>query len=260
MGPALFLHEDAADEVQERLMEVNRRFTSPAIVTPIPEVWRARFPNARIVADDELLDLEPGSHDLVIHTLALHWANDPVGQLVQCRRALRPDGLFLGATFGGRSLSELRGVLAETEAELLQGLSLRVLPMGEIRDLGSLLQRAGFALPVADSALKSISYRDMLHLVHDLRRMGEGNALAVRRRIGLPGRSFVQRASDLYASTYPAENGRIHATFEMIFLTGWAPDWSQQKPMRPGSAATRLADALNSAKLPFSDAGTAPSV
>ncbi len=260
MGSALFLHEDVADEVQERLIEVNRRFTSPAVVTPFAEVWRARFPNARIIADDETLDLRPGAHDLVIHALALHWANDPVGQLVQCRRALRPDGLFLGAAFGGRSLSELRGVLAETEAEMVRGLSLRVLPMGEIRDLGSLLQRAGFALPVADAAIRAVSYRDLLHLAEDLRRMGEGNAMAARRAIGPQARQFAQRAGDLYASAYPSQDGRIRATFEIIYLTGWAPDPSQQKPLRPGSAATRLAEALNSAELPLSDAGPGRSV
>ena len=116
--PALFLQEDAADEIQERLTEVNRRFTQPAVVTPFADPWRARMPEARIVADGDRLDLEPGAHDLVIHALCLHWANDPVGQLVQCRRALRPDGLFLGVLFGGQTLAELRACLAESEVSV----------------------------------------------------------------------------------------------------------------------------------------------
>ena len=151
-GMASFVHDLAADEIEERLAEVNRRFTEIAVVTGHPAVWRARFPQARIVPDDDLLDLTPGAHDLVIHALGLHWANDPVGQLVQARRALRPDGLLLCVSFGGQTLAELRAALAETEAALVGGLSPRVLPMGEIRDLGALLQRAGLALPVADSA------------------------------------------------------------------------------------------------------------
>ncbi|MCU0856112.1 MAG: SAM-dependent methyltransferase, partial [Rhodobacteraceae bacterium] len=150
-GMAAFLHDLAADEIEERLAEVNRRFTDIAVVTGHPAVWRERFPQAHMVPDDDLLDLTPGAHDLVIHALGLHWANDPVGQLVQARRALRPDGLLLCASFGGRTLAELRVALAEAEVALSGGLSPRVLPMGEIRDLGALLQRAGLALPVADS-------------------------------------------------------------------------------------------------------------
>jgi SAM-dependent methyltransferase len=142
-APALFLQELAADELQERLIEVNRTFTAPAVVTGMPDLWRSRLPQARIVADDEVLALDEGAHDLVIHAMCLHWANDPVGQLVQCRRALRPDGLFLGVLFGGRTLAELRASLAEAEAAVTGGLSPRVLPMGEIRDLGGLFCAAG---------------------------------------------------------------------------------------------------------------------
>lgn len=241
-GPALFLHQDAAHEVQERLAEVNRTFTAPAIVTPFPEAWRD-FPEARILPDAEDLGLGPGAHDLVIHALALHWADDPVGQLVQCRRALRPDGLFLGVLFGGRSLQELRAVLAEAEAAVTGGLSPRVLPMAEIRDLGGLLQRAGFALPVADAVTRQVEYRDLPHLVRDLRAMGETNALAARHPAPMPAAMLVE-AGRRYAVGYPAPDGRIRATVETIFLTGWAPHDSQQQPLRPGSAATRLADAL----------------
>lgn len=241
--PVLFLQEHAADEIQERLAEVNRTFTAPAVVTGFPQVWQERLPGARIIADDDLLALEPGAHDLVIHALCLHWANDPVGQLVQSRRALRPDGLFLGVLFGGSTLSELRICLSEAEVAVTNGLSPRVLPMGEIRDLGALLQRAGFAMPVADAAITTVTYADAFGLMADLRAMGEGNALAGRLRHPTRHGLFLEAAAR-YARHFPAEGGRIRASFEMICLTGWAPDDSQQKPLRPGSAKMRLADAL----------------
>ena len=240
---ALFLHHDTADEIEERLAEVNRRFTAPAVVTAFPQIWAARLPGARIIADEDVLALEPGAHDLVIHALTLHAANDPVGQLIQSRRALRPDGLFMGAMFGGQTLSELRTALAEAEAEVMGGLSPRVLPMGEIRDLGGLLQRAGFALPVADSTPRRVSYPGLTALLHDLRGMGEANALAARDRRPPPRRLF-ERAAEIYHRNFPEGEGRIRATFDVVFLTGWAPDPGQQQPLRPGSAAMRLADAL----------------
>lgn len=241
--PALFLHEEVVAETEERLSAVNRRFTSPAVVTAFPQPWRGLLPEARFVSDDETLALEPGSHDLVIHALCLHWANDPVGQLVQCRRALKPDGLFLGFLFGGQTLAELRAALAEAEAAVTGGLSPRVLPMGEIRDLGGLLQRAGFALPVADGLKQQVAYRDPLHLMRDLRAMGETNALAGRLRIPATRRLFAETARR-YVEGFSRADGRIEASFEMICLTGWAPDESQPKPLRPGSATVRLAEAL----------------
>lgn len=251
-GPALFLHEDAAAELEERLNEVNRTFTAPALVTAFPEPWRAILPSAKVVADDEVLDLEPGAHDLVVHALSLHWANDPVGQIVQAARALRPDGLFLAVMFGGQTLSELRAVLAEAEVAVTGGLSPRVLPMGEIRDLGALLQRAGLALPVADSVLRRVSYADPLRLLADLRAMGEGNALTQRRR-GFTPRAVFAEAARRYAQAYSDPYGRIVASFDMVWLTGWKPHESQQKPLRPGSAAARLADALNTVERPSGD-------
>lgn len=242
-----FLHDEVRSEVQERLIEVNRTFTSPAVVTGFPQYWQdVGIP----VPDEDVLPLTPGAHDLVIHALCLHWANDPVGQLVQSRHALRPDGLFLGMMFGGQSLHELRACLAEAEAEVTGGLSPRVLPMGEIRDLGGLLQRAGFSLPVADSFTKTVRYRDALHLMHDLRLMGEGNALMGRLRHPT-SRRVLMRAADIYQTQYADAEGRIPATFEIICLTGWSPHDSQQKPLRPGSAAQRLADALNTAEMPL---------
>jgi len=247
-GPTLFLHSAAAHEIKERLTEVNRRFTSPAVVTGFADFWRQTFPDATVVADDAVLALAPGAHDLVIHAMALHWSDDPVGQLIQCARALRPDGLFLAVLPGGRSLHELRACLAEAEARLTGGLSPRVLPMGEIRDLGGLLGRAGLALPVADALTLTASYRDLTHLCADLRTMGEANALAARPR-HFTRRSLFAEAARHYAATYPAEDGRIAATYELIFLTGWTAHESQQKPLRPGSAITRLAAALGAKTL-----------
>ena len=240
---ALFLHDVARAEVQDRLSIVNRTFTAPGVVTPFPAVWADTFPGARMVPDDEVLSLEPGAHDLVIHAMALHWANDPVGQIIQCRRALRPDGLFLGLLLGGQTLNELRAVLTEAESLVTGGLSPRVAPMGEIRDLGALLQRAGLALPVADSAPLTAAYRDLSHLMQDLRDMAETNALTARLRY--PTRRVVfEMANRLYAEHFAQDDGLIPATFEMICLTGWAPDESQPKPLRPGSAKARLAEAL----------------
>lgn len=241
-APALFLHELVADEVEDRLSEVNRTFTDMAVVTPFPEVWGARLPQARLVPEGEILALEPASQDLVIHALAMHWSNDTVGQLIQSARALRPDGLMIAAMFGGQTLAELRAALAQAEAEVTGGLSPRVLPMAEIRDLGGLLQRSGLALPVADSTRHKVSYRDLFHLMADLRAMGEANALEGRLRH--PSRRAVfLRAAELYAEHY-SEGGRILAQFEVVYLTGWKPHESQQKPLRPGSAQARLAEAL----------------
>ena len=241
---AFFLHELAADEVHERLTEVNRTFTAAKVITPFPHLWS----NMLGCAPDDILDLQPGALDLVVHGLSLHWANDPVGQLVQCRRALQPDGLFVGVMLGGQTLHELRTALAQAEAEVSGGLSPRVMPMGEIRALGALLQRAGFALPVADSFTKTVIYRDIFHLMQDLRSMGEGNALAARLRRPT-SRAVFAKAAEIYRRGFGVPDGRIRATFEFIVLTGWAPDDSQPKPMRPGSAASRLADALGAPEM-----------
>lgn len=242
-APVLFLHQLVADEIQFRLDEVNRTFTQIVIVTAFPQVWEAAFPKARILPPSEVLALEAGSADLVIHCLSLHWSNDPLGQMIQCARALRADGLFLGAMLGGQTLSELRVALAEAEAQVAGGISPRVVPMGEIRELGGLIQRAGLALPVADSLKQNVSYRDALQLMADLRAMGEGNALHHRLR-RFTAREVFLRAAAIYAQHYPDSEGRVRATFEIVFLTGWKPHESQQKPLRPGSAAHRLAEVL----------------
>lgn len=248
----MFLHDIARDELQSRLAEVNRQFTKPAIVTGHRERWSDFLPEARLVEDSPVLALEEGAHDLVIHVMALHWAADPVGQLVQARRALCPDGLFLGVMLGGQTLAELRACLAQAESEVTGGLSPRVLPMAEIRDLGGLLQRAGFALPVADQISQKVAYSRIERLYDDLRAMGERNALAARRRSFTP-RALFSRTAALYAQHHTGSDGRLRASFDLVFLTGWSPDASQPKPLRPGSAIARLADALGTQEAPLPD-------
>lgn len=247
---AMFLHDHIAAELQERLNEVNRTFTDVAIVTGAPDIWAAAFPGALIVSDEETLALKEGQHDLILHTMALHWANDPVGQLVQCRRALKPDGLFIATFLGGQTLHELRASLAEAEIAVRGGLSPRIAPMGEIRDLGGLLQRAGFALPVADGTPLTVSYANAFHVMHDLRKMGENNALETRIKHFTP-RNMLTEAATIYAQNFSNDDGRVDATFEVITLTGWAPADSQPKPLRPGSATTRLADVLGTKEKPL---------
>ncbi|UWR03118.1 methyltransferase domain-containing protein [Ruegeria conchae] len=248
---ALFLHRAAVDEVQDRLSMVNKTFKAPVVVTPFPHIWEGLWTEARFIPDDEVLDLTPSAHDLVIHAMALHWANDPVGQLIQCHRALKPDGLLLVMCLGGETLQELRSALGQAEIEVTGGLSPRIVPMAELRDLGALLQRAGLALPVADKATLSAEYRDLNHLMHDLRAMGETNAL--QDRLKQPTRRAVfEKAQEIYAAHFATSQGRLRGTYELVCLTGWSPDDSQPKPLRPGSAQMRLADALGTdeGKLP----------
>lgn len=216
------------------------------MVTGVPSEWA--IPGAKVVPDDEVLDLAPGAHDLVVHAMSLHWADDPLGQIIQCRRALRPDGLFLGVLLGGDTLAELRAALATAETRLTGGLSPRVAPMAEIRDMGALLQRAGLALPVADSDRRAVTYADARALMRDLRAMGEGNALAARHR-GVPPRALFPEAGALL----PRRDGRVEATFEMIHLAGFAPSADQPRPLRPGSATHRLAEALGTREGKLSD-------
>ncbi len=247
-----FLHDIAAGELSERLTEVNRTFTNVAIVTGFPEIWAHHMPAATLIADTEVLDLAPRAFDLVIHAMSLHWANDLVGQMIQCRHALRPDGLFLAAMLGGRTLNELRTALAEAESRVCGGLSPRVIPMADLRDLGGLLLRAGFALPVADATVLPVSYASMPDLMQDLRLMGETNAMRGRPR-HFASRGLFQEAAKIYSRSFADADLRLMATFEMIYLTGWAPDPGQQQPMRPGSAQARLADALGTKEIPAND-------
>ncbi|MFK7751968.1 MAG: methyltransferase domain-containing protein [Sedimentitalea sp.] len=251
-GDALFLHETALEEVQDRLAGVKRAFTSVAIVTPCRDLWRNAFPEATFAPDHDTLDLALGQFDLVIHAMCLHWANDPVGQLIQCRRALVEDGLLLLVALGGHTLHELRTSLATGETQATSGLSPRVAPMAEIRDMGALLQRAGLTLPVADSFQLNAQYRDLTHLMHDLRHMGETNVLTNRLRRPTR-RSVFEAAEKAYRSAFSQDGTSLTATFEIICLTGWSPSDSQPKALRPGSAKTRLSDALGTSETKLSD-------
>ncbi len=251
-SPVDFLDREAAADIEERIAEVNKSFSSPAIVGELVDPFRAILPRAHCVADTPDIDLERGTYDIVLHAMALHWADDPVGQLVQSRLALKPDGLFIAVLFGGQTLRELRVALAEAEARVMGGISPRVLPMADIRDLGALLQRAGFALPVADSRKLTVRYASLDRLVRDLRGMGETNALAARHRKPVSRRLFSE-AEAVYRENFADEEGFLTATFELVYLTGWAPHESQQQPLKPGSAKARLADALRVDERPAGD-------
>jgi len=196
-----------------------------------------------VCADEELLPFGEQTFDLVLSNLSLHWVNDLPGALAQARRSLKPDGLFLGALLGGDTLHELRHALNTAEIEVEGGLSPRLSPFADVRDVGNLLSRAGFSLPVADRETITVSYPDALKLMSDLRGMGETNANVLRRG-EFSRRTTLLRAAEIYHQAFGDENGRIPATFEILFLTAWAPHDSQPKPLRPGSAQGRLAEAL----------------
>ena len=196
-----------------------------------------------LAGDEEALPFAEMSFDLVLSNLSLHWVNDLPGMLIQVRRALKPDGLFLAAALGGDTLHELRTSLFQAETEIEGGVSPRFSPLIDVRDLGNLMTRAGFALPVVDAETVTVSYGDPLKLLLDLRGMGETNANRDRRRT-FTRRATLLRACEIYMETYADTAGRIPATFEIITMTAWAPDPSQQKPLKPGSAKSLLADAL----------------
>lgn len=203
----------------------------------------ARCDGPVVVADEEALPFRPESLDLVVSGLALQHANDVPGTLAQIRRALKPDGLLLASVLGGATLHELRQAFVAAESETVGGVSPRVAPFADVRDFGGLLQRAGFALPVADADIVEVAYPDALALMRDLAGMGMANALIERRRTFLR-RDTLLRAAEIYAERFARPDGRVIATFEIITLTGWAPHPSQQQPLRPGSAKSRLAEAL----------------
>jgi len=203
-----------------------------------------------LAADEEFLPFAPRSFDLVLSNLGLHWVNDLPGCLLQVRRVLRPDGLFVAALLGGQTLHELRAALIDAELAVSGGAGPRVSPFADVAELGGLLQRAGFALPVADSDTLTVTYGDAFGLMRDLRGMGEGNALSARRR------AFTRRAVLFDAAARYRDGcggGRLPATFQIVTLTAWAPHDSQQKALRPGSARTRLADALGTVEVPAGD-------
>lgn len=248
--PRMLLHGTGAGAVVRALRPGGEGLVqldpSPAMATAAARAAPAA--ETRVMAG-EVLDAGEGAFDAAISTLLLHAANDPVGLLVQLRRALRPDGLMLAALFGGETLHELRASLAEAEAEVSGGLSPRISPMGEVRDLGGLLGRAGFAMPVADVERFRVTYATPFHLMRELRAMGETSILAHRLRHPSPRRLFA-RMAEIYAHHFPAEDGRVRATFEVVFLSGWAPAPGQPQPRRPGSASHRLADALGTVEVP----------
>ena len=261
-----FLMRRAADELADRLSAVERRFSdAAALFSHGPLARGAMLASGRVasavsveadaaflegadglVAAPGVVPFAPGSLDLAISLLSLQDENDIPGMLIQIRRALRPDGLFLGAMAGAGTLDELRECLLATETEMYGGVSPRVLPFTDVRDAGALLQRAGFALPVADVETITVRYDTVFGLIADIRATGSGNALLDRSRKPL-GRRFLGRLAEIYAERFADPDGRVRATFSLIWMSGWAPDESQQKPLRPGSATASLADALRDA-------------
>lgn len=247
------LVQEATQGLAERLSAVNRKFEHAVEVGP-RDGGLHPFASAWTHVDfaDERLGLEQESIDLAVSVLALHAVNDLPGALIQIRRALKPDGLFLAALFGGETLRELRDAFAAGESEISGGASPRVAPFADVRDLGALLQRAGFALPVADVERTTIRYREFSTLVGDLRALGETNALAERSRRFLR-RDVLAASLARYAAKHSEPDGRLRATFDIVYLTGWAQHASQQKSLAPGSARQRLADALNTKEQPAGD-------
>jgi SAM-dependent methyltransferase len=250
--PVTFLFDRVAEDMEERLQAVMRDFSNAAEIWTPRELLRKpladRFKSVvRIDVDQsETLPLQLESLDLVVSALALQFVNDLPGVLAQIRRALRPDGLLLAAMIGGDSLTELRQAFAAAEAETEGGVSPRVAPFADLRDIGALLQRAGFALPVTDVDRVVVRYANAFALMQDLRRMGAANVLIERRRTP-SRRATLLRMAEIYAERFADADGRIRATFDIIWLSGWAPHASQQQPLKPGSAKASLAEAVKKA-------------
>jgi SAM-dependent methyltransferase len=266
IGTAEFLFEEAAARLIERLDDVTRKFSRVLVLggrrgamqedlaargglellvesDDAPAFLAPPRASARVATEAEALPFAEASFDLVVSPLALHWTNDLPGALLQLRRALKPDGLLLIAVLGGETLHELRRAFFEAELQEEGGVGPRVSPMADGRDLAGLLQRAGFALPVVDTDRVTVTYRDAVALMTELRAMGETNGLSDRRR-GFTRRATLARMAAIYRDLFAGADGRIPATFEIVTLTAWAPHESQPKPLKPGSAAARLADAL----------------
>ena len=276
LGATTFLIDRVADDLADRLTAVRRSFpVAIDLGTPTAAVRRALAASTAIgtmiavdaaadhrseqagltiAADEETLPFADGSLDLVVSGLAFQFVNDLPGTLSQVRRALKPDGLLLAALVGGETLTELRQSFAAAEAEIEGGASPHVAPFADLRDIGALLQRAGFALPVTDVDRVVVRYASPFGLMHDLRRMGATNALVERSRRPLK-RATLRRMSEIYGERFAERDGRIRATFEIIWLSGWAPHASQQKPLAPGSARRRLADALGTKETKLSRDG-----
>jgi SAM-dependent methyltransferase len=262
-GAAMFLLEHVAHDLAERLSVVLRTFDVAADIGTPGEALRnllierklagriiAAGPSHRegVAADEEALPFANETIDVAVSALSLHFVNDLPGTLIQIRRALRPDGLFLAVLLGGDTLTELRQAFAQAEAEIEGGISPHVAPFADLRDLGALLQRAGFALPVTDVDPLIVRYADAFALMHDLRRMGATNVLKERSRKPMR-RTTLLRMAEIYRERFSDPDGRVRATFDIIWLSGWAPHASQQQPLKPGSARTRLADALKTSEI-----------
>jgi len=222
----------------------------------VPEL-AALCPRPSVVCDEEFLPFRDECLSLVVSGLALHRVNDLPGTLLQIRRALRPDGLFMAAVLGSQSLQELRQALIEAEAELHGGASPRVAPFADVREYGGLLQRAGFALPVSDAELLTVTYASPRELMREIRALGGGNVMAARRKAPLPRGTF-ERAEEIYRTHHGTKVGKVKASFEIVYLMGWAPHDSQQKPLAPGSAKRRLADALHTTEHSAGDKAAFP--
>ncbi|HYE43992.1 MAG TPA: methyltransferase domain-containing protein [Caulobacteraceae bacterium] len=236
-------------EFVRRLADSDAHARIPTLIqTDLSARMLAPRTGPRLVVDEERLPFAPQSLDLVVSCLSLHWTNDLPGALTQIRLSLKPDGLFLGAILGGATLQELRWALTQAEVEVLGGAGPRVSPFAGAYDGASLLQRAGFALPVADTDVATVRYEHPLRLLQDLRAMGETNVLLERPRRPLT-RTILARAFELYVQKYGGADGRVPATFEIVALTGWAPHESQQKPLTPGSAKVSLATALRTREI-----------
>jgi SAM-dependent methyltransferase len=258
LGASTFLLDRVAADLEDRLAVVLRRFdVALDLGTPTDALVHVLDASDKVetvvsanalMLDADALPFRESSLDLVVSALALQFVNDLPGVLVQVRRALKPDGLFLAALIGGETLTELRQAFAAAEAEIEGGVSPRVAPFADIRELGALLQRAGFALPVTDVDRFTVRYASPVALMHDLRRMGATNALAERRRSPLR-RATLMRMLQIYGERFADPDGRIRATFEIVWLSGWAPHESQQQPLKPGSARSRLADALGTREM-----------
>ncbi|HXP77072.1 MAG TPA: methyltransferase domain-containing protein [Stellaceae bacterium] len=275
LGTAEFLFEEAAERLAERLDDIKRAFARVLVLGTrrgtMARMLRSRAdgellvevddaigflsraePGPRVLAEAEALPFAAAAFDLVVSPLALHWTNDLPGALLQMRRCLKPDGLLLASVLGGETLDGLRRAFLEAELAEEGGVGPRVSPMADGRDLAGLLQRAGFALPVVDSDRVSATYSDALALMAELRAMGETNALRERRR-HLTRRATLLRAAEAYRELAGAPDGRVAASFEIVTMTAWAPHESQPKPLRPGSAVARLADALGTVERPVGD-------
>lgn len=266
-----FLFREVATRLADRLGDITRTFPVAAdigchggtladalnrdkagietlVQTDLSPAMARRAGGLAVAADEEFLPFGAHSLDAVFSNLSLHWVNDLPGALIQIRQALKPDGLFLAAMLGGETLHELRHCLTEAEVALEGGLSPRISPFADSPDVGALLQRAGFSLPVVDSDLITVRYQSPFRLLEDLRGMGESNAIAERRK-SFTRRETLLNALARYQESFGGSDGRVPATFHVIYMHAWAPHESQQKPLRPGSATTRLADALNSQEI-----------